>query len=125
MDSPFGEGAAVHDIAERDGRFVAVGGVTASEEGAIWSSDDGVNWERAGVQLEGAISVAAGDLGWMVAGPSIEIWFSADGLTWDGPYEGREALFGLYWRTEPAVGTESIYVVGGGHDTCLIGRLLE
>jgi sugar lactone lactonase YvrE len=124
-DSPFGKGAAVHDIAEHDGRYVAVGGITASEEGAIWTSGDAVNWERADVQLEGAISVAAGDVGWMVAGPSIEMWFSADGLTWDGPYEGPEALFGLYWRTEPAVGTESIYVVGGGHDTYLIGRLLE
>jgi sugar lactone lactonase YvrE len=124
-DSPFGEGAAVHDIAERDGRLVAVGGVTASASGAIWSSNDGVTWQRADVQLDGAVSVAGGDLGWLVAGPSTEMWFSADGLAWDGPYEGPEALFGFYWRTEPAIGNDSIYVVGGTHDTYLIGRLQD
>lgn len=54
-DSPFGEMAVVQvddlwGIAERDGRFVAIGRVggqgQVEEQAAIWVSDDGLIWQR-------------------------------------------------------------------------------
>ena len=127
--SPFGPDAAIRDIAANGGRFVAIGG-TSPDDGAVWVSTDGVNWERSDVELDAALAVAGGDLGWFLTGNSdnndplaFDMWFSADGLTWDGPYEGPEGLGFFYFRTEPSVGSDAIISVTGGHDGIVVGRL--
>jgi hypothetical protein len=128
-ESPFGESAAVADVAASAGRFVAIG------EGAAWVSDDGIDWQRAEVpHLSRAVGIAGGDLGWVLVGDSpnsddrglpTDMWFSADGLTWDGPYAGPEALGYIYFHIEPTVGTDAIFSVNGTHDGFVIGRLRE
>jgi len=133
--SPFGDGAIVHRIAEHAGRYIAVGATpSGSAEGAVWVSDDALTWQRADVEMNAAVGVAGGDLGWMVTGHAIgstsglagaDMWFSTDGLTWDGPHEGPAALGTLYFLPEVAVGTDAIYGVGGTHDTYVVGRLQE
>ncbi len=126
--SPFGESAAVADVAAFAGRFVAIG------EGAAWVSDDGIDWQRAEVpQLNRAASIAGGDLGWVLVGDSAnsdgglptDMWFSADGLTWDGPHTGPEGLGYVYFHIEPTVGSDAIFSVNGTHDGFVIGRLRE
>jgi hypothetical protein len=133
--SPFGERAIVHRIAERGGTFVAVGATpSATAEGAIWVSHDALTWQRAGVAMNAAVGVAGGDLGWMVTGHAVgsssdlagvDMWFSPDGVSWDGPYEGPAALGTVYFLPELAVGRDAVYGVGGTHDTYIIGRLQE
>ena len=75
-----------------------------------------------------------GDLGWMVTGDAVgssselagvDMWFSPDGQSWDGPYAGPPALGTVYFLPELAVGRDAIYGVGGTHDTYVIGRLQE
>jgi hypothetical protein len=133
--SPFGEEAIVHQIAEHAGRYVAVGATPAeSAEGAVWVSDDALNWQRADIQLEAAVGVAGGDLGWVVTGRAtgstsdlagVDMWFSTDGLNWDGPYEGPAALGTVFFLPELAVGTDAFYGVGGTHDTFVVARRQE
>jgi hypothetical protein len=133
--SPFGEGAIVHRIAEHAGRYVAVGAVPSeSAEGAVWMSNDALSWQRADIEMDAAVGVAGGDLGWMVTGHAtgstsdlagVDMWFSADGITWDGPHQGPDALGTFYFLPELAVGTDAIYGVGGTHDTYIVGRLQE
>jgi hypothetical protein len=130
--SPFGAAAAIRDVAAYEGRYVAVGGTTP-DDGAVWVSTDGIEWERADVELLTAQAIAGGDLGWFLTGsaewdqglPGTHTWFSADGLTWDGPYEGPEGLAMFYFRTEPSVGSNAIFSVNGAHDGFVIGRLQE
>ncbi|MEA2002531.1 MAG: hypothetical protein U9N84_11715 [Actinomycetota bacterium] len=127
--SPFGESVAVADVAAFAGRFVAMG------EGDVWVSDDGIDWQRADVPLlTSARGIAAGDLGWFLVGDSsnpddgtlpVDMWFSADGLTWDGPYAGPEGFGWFYFHIEPSVGSDAIYSVNGGHDGLVIGRVQE
>jgi hypothetical protein len=110
--SPFGERAIVHNIAEHAGRFVAVGAISdpgGDPVGAVWHSDDGVVWQRADVEMDAAEGIAGGDLGWILTGlndatvrdfPSVDMWFSLDGSTWDGPYEGPEVWATAYFVPE-------------------------
>lgn len=128
--SPFGDGAAIHNIGEHAGRFVAVGGIGG--EGAVWISDDGVSWQRADVAVEMATGIAGGDLGWILTGSAVrgdplavDMWFSRDGLTWDGPYEGPETLATVYSLPQLAVGTDMIFGNGGTHDNPVIARLQD
>jgi hypothetical protein len=79
-ESPFGEGAVVRDLAVVDGRMLAVGS-------AVWVSDDGVAWARADLDGDAVLQVAGSDRGWIAAGRGNTMWFSPDGLVWDGPYE--------------------------------------
>jgi hypothetical protein len=133
--SPFGEGAIVHRIAEHAGRYVAVGATPSeSAEGAVWTSDDALTWQRADVEADAAVGVAGGELGWIVTGlaagstsdlAGVDMWFSTDGLAWDGPHQGPDALGTVYFLPELAVGTDAIYGVGGTHDTYIVGRLQE
>ena len=83
--------AFVHDLAWRDGRFVAVGGLDVGEP-AAWSSTDGLDWEPlvpggswGEVDL---VSVEAGRGGWIVVGKLSEGsgyagWTSSDGVCWE------------------------------------------
>jgi hypothetical protein len=125
----------VHRIAEHAGRFVAVGATPSeSAQGAVWMSDDALTWQRADVEMDAAVGVAGGELGWMVTGHAtgstsdlagVDMWFSTDGLAWDGPHQGPDALGTVYFLPELAVGTDAIYGVGGTHDTYIIGRLQQ
>jgi hypothetical protein len=139
-DSPFGGTAFVggtaglDEIAERDGRFVAAGGVGG--RGAVWVSDDGLTWQQADVDLDYASTVAVGEMGWMLTGGLADrredpihpyMWFSTDGLTWDGPYQLPVALASI-WGIAPqlAVGSDAIFGVGGPWDRGpVVGRLQD
>jgi hypothetical protein len=138
--SPFGDGAIVHNIAEHDGRYVAVGAAWADHEddtveGAVWTSGDGLRWQRAPVELVEARGIGGGELGWILTGTAewtdsvdipVDMWFSTDGIGWDGPYRGPEALWMVYWLPDLAVGTDVIYGIGGVFsETLVIGRLVE
>ena len=94
-ESPFGEHAFVLDIAVVGDRILTVGGVSATEA-AVWVSDDGVDWERADLDAAQLWHVAGSDRGWVAVGNHAsnqsaelggDMWFSPDGLVWDGPYE--------------------------------------
>lgn len=93
--SPFGDGAYVYDMAWREGRLIAVGGI-GFDEAALWVSDDGRSWKREDplpapshrpnddFELR---EVAAGGLGWVVLGewshrPGLTGWVSPDGECW-------------------------------------------
>ncbi len=89
--SPFPDGAYVYDVAWRDGRFVAVGGI-GFDNAIVWTSVDGAVWERIDALTTGtAVNVAqveSGPIGWIVTGQprdgSATIgWFSADGVCWE------------------------------------------
>lgn len=125
-ESPFGE-SAIADVAAFDGRFVAMG------ERAVWVSDDGIEWQQAEVpQLDSARGLAGGDLGWFLVGGAsnsdtsslpADMWFSADGLIWDGPFAGPEGLGWAFFHIEPTVGSDAIYSVTGTHDGFVVGQL--
>jgi hypothetical protein len=97
-ESPFGPTSYVYDMAERDGRFVAVGGQGAKFSGAtLWVSEDGVTWNEIppgridGSLLEYPVSIGTGEAGWVVLHDSA-LMYSLDGLNWvapDGPPEIR------------------------------------
>ncbi|MEN8113908.1 MAG: hypothetical protein ABFS21_05925 [Actinomycetota bacterium] len=129
-ESPFGADAVLRDVAAHDGRYVAIGEI--GEAGAVWVSTDGVEWQRADVELEIAAAIAGGELGWFLTGdtgrsglPGGMMWFSSDGLVWDGPYESPGGLGYMYFRTEPSVGADAVFSVNGTHDGLVIGRLQE
>ena len=84
-ESPFGEGSVVRDLAVAGGRIVAVGGTTLEEAG-VWASDDGITWERTDFGSYSMLRVAGGARGWIAVGHG-DMWFSPDGLVWDGPYQ--------------------------------------
>ena len=132
-ESPFGPRAAVWDVAAHEGRFVAIGSPWDEPATNVWISDDGIEWRQIEVpRFDSALGVAGGELGWFLSGHSTsdggdltpaDMWFSADGLVWDGPYEGPAGLFWAFFRDEPAVGSDVILSVNGTHDGLVIGRL--
>lgn len=132
-DSPFGQAAAVNteSIAERGGRFVAVGGIEAAEQGFVWVSDDAVTWRQADVRVGYPLTVDAGELGWVLVGAENEreaasdfaLWASADGSTWDGPHPLPEGLLAGYVVPEIVVGTDTIVGVGFDQHIFVIGTV--
>lgn len=128
-ESPFGPDAYIHDIAERDGRFVAVGGQGSNDQGALWVSDDGLVWNEIGAeQIVGSITVAlwavaAGDAGWVALydGPQARAMYSLDGLSW---VVDTVALPGIDWgfgAPDVAIGTDRILVSYG--DVVAVGEI--
>ena len=98
-DSRFPEGAYVYDMAWRDGRFVAVGGI-GFDNAVAWTSLDGTRWDRidALAQIRGMdiTQVESGPLGWIVTadprdGSPLAGWFSPDGVCWESLPEGVAA----------------------------------
>lgn len=91
-ESPLGERAFVHDVAAVDQTIVVVGGAM-SPGAATWVSADGISWQRADSDAAELWQVAGSSRGWVTIGHlrpdglGGEMWFSADGLTWDGPHE--------------------------------------
>lgn len=90
-ESPFPSGAYLHDVAWRDGRFVAVGGIGLDEAHA-WTSVDGDTWEELELpttedQVD-LTDIEAGGLGWVLTadprdGGSRTGWYSADAECWE------------------------------------------
>jgi len=90
-DVTLGGRAFVHDLAWRDGRFVAVGGFDVGDP-AAWTSTDGLEWETVVPSGEwesvDLISVDVGPGGWIVLGKLSDStgsvgWTSTDGLCWE------------------------------------------
>lgn len=84
-----GPGAYVYDLAVRDGRFLAVGGEGIGEA-AIWTSEDGVTWDRVDFDFGSVdiFSVDGGGVGWAILGRDTDTsapigWTSADGRCWE------------------------------------------
>jgi hypothetical protein len=112
-ESPFGERSFILDMAAIGDRIVAIGGMSEEgtqwvpDEGAVWVSDDGISWQRADVEAGELTTIDGGARGWILmghlepqGGPPGEMWFSADGLNWDGPYErppGLDDRAGLFF----------------------------
>lgn len=127
-DSPFGTDSTVDTtgsrIAFHDGRFVVTGVVggqgRADTEGAVWVSDDGLAWRRADIEFGFPLSVAGGELGWMLTGvvetegDAVQgVWFSTDGLTWRGPHSLPWARStGWFW---PRLAITSDTITWTGH----------
>ena len=116
--SPFGDGAWVAQVAEREGRFVAVGG--RGETGAAWVSDDGLSWEPLALPLgRGGWSVAADAGGWVIASLSASthasgLWISPDGTTWE-PLPGEVPAPGGYIGPVIAPYPGGMAISNGGH----------
>ena len=133
-DSPFGE-AEVNtlSIAERDGRFVAIGAVEAAMQGFVWVSDDALTWRQADLELAYPLMVDAGELGWALIGAEalpqaasdFALWFSADGQQWDGPHPLPDGLRLGSLVPEIVVGADTIFGVGFEEQVFVIGRLQE
>ncbi|MEE9533696.1 MAG: hypothetical protein V3W06_04705 [Acidimicrobiia bacterium] len=138
-DSPFEKMAIIDGIDERAGRFVATGGVggQGKTEGhaAAWVSDDGLMWQLVDSPPAPG-EVIVGEMGWVSLGAAGEgdalypaMWFSTDGLTWDGPYDGPEGIFGQPYRgAQVVVGPDAIFAIGVGPDYAripIVGRLQD
>ncbi|MGE5223320.1 MAG: hypothetical protein ACM3PY_12850 [Omnitrophica WOR_2 bacterium] len=104
--SPFGNHAYVKDIAEWNGRFIAIGG-------SVWVSDDGLTWDRVEIDLLGVPeTIAAGVMGWVLIdgnNPAGNMWFSTNGMIWDGPYDFPDKRPCGYLPLVLAVGTDAIF----------------
>jgi hypothetical protein len=114
-ESPFGPTSYVYDMAERDGRFVAVGGQGAKFSGAtLWVSEDGVTWNEIppgridGSLLEYPVSIGTGDAGWVVLHGQA-LMYSLDGLNWVAPDGPPEIRWG-YGAPRVVVGKDRILV---------------
>ncbi len=133
-ESPFGTRPAVWDVAAFAGRFVAIGSSWDEPGNNVWVSDDGLNWRQVEVpELGSLLGVAGGEQGWFLTGQTTthyggleraaDMWFSADGETWDGPYAGPQGLFWVFFRDEPSAAADAFVSVNGTHDGIVIGRL--
>ncbi len=125
-ESPFGPTAYVYDVAERNGRLVAVGGQGDRFTGAtMWASDDGVTWNEIppghidGSLVEYPVSIAAGEAGWVVLYGDA-LMYSLDGLNWvapDGPPE-------IGWSYGvPGLAVEENRILVTYYDTIRIGEI--
>lgn len=127
-ESPFG-GADVDvlGIAERDGRFVAIGVVEPATRGFVWVSDDALTWEQVDLELTSPLMIDAGELGWVMTAAQAEndftLWFSSDGYTWDGPHRIPDGLRIGFLVPEIVVGSDTVFGVGYREEVFVIGQL--
>ena len=135
-ESPFGSRVSVWDIVGFGGRFVAIGSPWDEPATNVWVSDDGIDWRPVEVpQLGSALGIAGSELGWFLSGQTtthygdstlaVDMWFSANGEVWDGPYPAPQGLLWVFFRHEPSAGTDAFVSVNGTHDGMVIGRLEE
>jgi hypothetical protein len=130
QDLPFGPGAFVTMIGERSGRFVAIGGRTEAQQtvdqGAVWVSDDGLSWQQVEFDALRTVSIAGGELGWMLTGwseaglPGESMWFSTDGVSWDGPFDVPGGLETSWVTSQPVIGSDLIF--GTSDNAAVIAR---
>lgn len=116
-DSPFGAVAYVADIAWRQDRYLAVGGVGSTPK--VWQSRDGVAWTdatplpiRVGGDHVVLVDVESGPAGWAIVAEQSDRshhsgWVSPDGSCWF-----RVPIAASGGRV--AVGTEAFAVAGAG-----------
>jgi len=121
-ESPFGSAYCIADIAERDGRFVAVGRKSGNRNGLLWVSDDGLIWnEIPPERISGSITsvpwaIAAGEAGWVAlfgdAGTHnvVRAMYSLDGLDWVAVADEIPDLHWAFGTPDVAVGTDRILV---------------
>jgi hypothetical protein len=113
-DLELGPGASAHDLAPlADGSLMIFGTIGGSEtywsepsSAAAWSSTDTVTWEPVALPFAvqpqvGPIQFSAGRAG-IVGTIDDEIWYSADGRTWDLVYDAPRGT----WVYEPVAGDE-------------------
>jgi hypothetical protein len=114
------------DLAWRDGRFVAVGGI-GYDRSMAWTSTEGLTWEQVdGVRPEpdvDLVEVDAGPLGWVIManardGSPRTGWFSRDGDCWE-PIPEEVNGHGV------AVGEEYVVVVDGTLGEVWVGAPTE
>ncbi len=109
--SPFGIAAYLADVGWSGERFIAVGGA-GFDRPAMWTSLDGLRWERLPAppadHAYELLEVEGGPLGWVVVGrfterPGLVAWVSRDGTCW-------EALPAEVAGRHVAVGSDAIIV---------------
>jgi hypothetical protein len=137
-ESPFGAGSTVDYVAQRDGRFVATGTSAARPSpaggnAAVWTSGDGITWQAADLDVGNAqgLTVSSGALGWVITGATFTaevlrdlMWTSPDGVVWDGPYP-LPTGFGTGWLPlQLAIGTDSIFGIGGRTQIPVVARVV-
>ena len=130
---PSGSTACIADVAEHDGRFVAVGRELGRWRVLLWESDDGLTWNEIPPEsINGSITsvpwaIAAGEAGWVAlfgdAGTDGGVWamYSLDGLEWA---VAADAIPGLYWSfgtPEVTVGTDRLLMTY--YDVVHIGEI--
>jgi len=128
-ESPFGRVGYVSDIAWREGRFLAVGGI--DQTARVWESTDAVTWTdatprpvRLATQSFTLIGVEAGPAGWAIVAEESDRshysgWVSPQGDCWFRiPTETAGRVI--------AVGTEGFAVAGGvGVESVWLGEVPE
>jgi hypothetical protein len=138
-ESPFGAGSTVDYVAQRDGRFVATGTFAArpslaNGNAAVWTSSDGITWRPADLDVGNAqgLTVSSGALGWVVTGATFTtqpltdlMWTSPDGVVWDGPYPLPTGFGTGYLPLQLAIGTDSIFGIGGRSQIPVVARIVE
>jgi hypothetical protein len=82
LRDPEGSSIEITDFAVGDERAVAVGRDQENDHGAIWTSTDGVSWERRPDLLVAIDTVGTTNTGFVGVGGGI-LWRSVDGATWD------------------------------------------
>ena len=112
--------ACIADVAERNGRMVAVGEHGHSGQGGLWVSDDGLTWNEIPPEsINGSITsvpwaIAAGEAGWVAlfGGPGRDggVWamYSLDGLEWTVVADAFPDLYWGFGMPEVAVGTDRL-----------------
>ena len=123
-EPPFGSTSCIEDIAERDGRFVAIvrmhpnggwGGET------LWASEDGLAWNQVPQEnIDGSmtepVSIGAGEAGWVAlfgdAGTVGGVWamYSLDGLEWAVVADAIPDLYWAFGAPTAVVGADRILV---------------
>jgi len=117
-ESPFGSNTWVLDIAERDGRFVAIVRMRPRNvwgDETLWVSEDGLTWNEVppehidgSITEEAPVSIGAGEAGWVVLRGNA-LMYSIDGLNWVAPDGPPEIGWG-YGAPSVVVGTDRILV---------------
>ena len=127
--SPFDGGVVVDFVAEREGRFVAVGHADDPGYWSAWTSGDAIVWEPIATDLTDiqALTISSGPLGWIITGGASAadlMWTSPDGVAWDGPHTLPKGFGTGYSFVELAIGTNTIFGLGGREPMPVVARLV-
>jgi hypothetical protein len=134
-ESPFDGGVVVDFVAEREGRFVAVGHAGESGDRLAWTSGDAIVWQPIQADLTDILdlTVSSGPLGWIITGLGFNesaaevedlMWTSPDGVAWDGPHTLPKGLRpGV--NCPLAIGTDTIFGLGGREPMLAVARLVS